>query len=162
MCSRVLLLFGKLPQGNLHVNCQVNPTAFQSGLRFQTNLSSLPVSSKRAWNLYRRGFHFAWTHVNANRNEILTRSEISNRFEFTLPCTGVSSKPENLQSAKLLNACVSFKYCLRQNSDCMNWFHLSVWTIFLEMESFYSCVFHVSAYLCDVIVFDDTQKNGGR
>ena len=42
MCNRVLLLFGKLPQWNLHVNCHVNRT------RFQTGLSSLRVSCKRA------------------------------------------------------------------------------------------------------------------
>ena len=48
MCNRVLLLFGKLPQRNVHVNCHVNGTTFQSGLRFQTVLSSLRVSCKRA------------------------------------------------------------------------------------------------------------------
>ena len=48
MCNRVLLLFWKLPQWNLHVNCHVNGTTFQSGLRFQTGLSSLWVSCKRA------------------------------------------------------------------------------------------------------------------
>ena len=42
MCNRVLLLFGKLPQWNLHLNCHVNGTTFQSGL------SSLRVSCKRA------------------------------------------------------------------------------------------------------------------
>ena len=48
MCSRALLLFGKLPQRNLHVNCHVSGTTFQSGLRFQTGLSSLRVSCKRS------------------------------------------------------------------------------------------------------------------
>ena len=48
MCNRVLLLFKKLPQWNLHINCHVNGTAFQSGLRFQTGQSSLRVSCKRA------------------------------------------------------------------------------------------------------------------
>ena len=48
MCNRVLLLFWKLPQWNLHVNCHVNGMTFQSGLRFQTGLSSLRVSCKRA------------------------------------------------------------------------------------------------------------------
>ena len=48
MCNRVLLLFGKLPQWNLHENCHVNGTALQSGLRFQTSLSSLRVSCKCA------------------------------------------------------------------------------------------------------------------
>ena len=48
MCNRALLLFGKLPQWNLHVNCHVNGTTFQSGLRSQTGLSSLRVSCKRA------------------------------------------------------------------------------------------------------------------
>ena len=50
MCNSVFLLFGKLPQWNLHVNCHVNGTTFQSGLRFQTSLSSLWVSCKRALN----------------------------------------------------------------------------------------------------------------
>ena len=110
MCNRVLLLFGKLPQWNLHVNCHVNGTTFQSGLRFQTGLSSLRLSCKRAltvymenllrfeislrsnwpkWNLHRSEFHYARSHVNADNevsshgSEILPRSEISNRFEFT-------------------------------------------------------------------------------
>ena len=48
MCNRVLLLFGKLPHWNVHVNCHVNGTTFQTGLRFQTALSSLRVSCKRA------------------------------------------------------------------------------------------------------------------
>ena len=48
MCNRVLLLFGKLRQRNLQVNCHANRTTFQSGLRFQTDLSLLRVSCKRA------------------------------------------------------------------------------------------------------------------
>ena len=44
MCIRVLPLFRKLRQRNLHVNCHVNGTTFQSGLRFQTGLSSLRFS----------------------------------------------------------------------------------------------------------------------
>ena len=48
MCNRVLLLFGKMPLWNLYVNCHVSGTTFQSGLRFQTGLSSLRVSCKRA------------------------------------------------------------------------------------------------------------------
>ena len=48
MCNRALLLFGKMPQRNLYVNCHVNGTRFQSALRFQTGLSSLRVSCKRA------------------------------------------------------------------------------------------------------------------
>ena len=48
LCNRVLLLFGKLPQWNLHVYCHVNGTTFQSSLRFQIGLSSLLVSCKRA------------------------------------------------------------------------------------------------------------------
>ena len=50
LCNRVLLLFGKLPQWNHHVNCHVNGTTFQTGLRFQTGLSSLRVSCKRTLN----------------------------------------------------------------------------------------------------------------
>ena len=50
MCSRALLLFGELPQWNLYVICHVNGT-FQSGLRFQTGLSSLRVSCKRALDI---------------------------------------------------------------------------------------------------------------
>ena len=129
MCSRTLLLFGKLPQWNLHVNCHVNRTKFQSGLTFQTCLSSLRVSCRRAlrpgtifdnrklfqstftwdskwtqtaffffrsvymannskWNLHRSEFQFARSHVKADnevtshQSEILSLSEISNRFEF--------------------------------------------------------------------------------
>ena len=48
MCNRALLLFGKLEQLNLHVNCHVKRTTSQSGLRFQTALCSLRVSCKRA------------------------------------------------------------------------------------------------------------------
>ena len=48
MCNRVLLLFGKLLHCNVHVNCHVNWTTFQKGLIFQTALSSLRVSCKRA------------------------------------------------------------------------------------------------------------------
>ena len=48
MCNRVLLFLGKLPQWNLLLNCHVNGTTFQSGSRFQTGLSSLRVSCKRA------------------------------------------------------------------------------------------------------------------
>ena len=46
-------------------------------------------SNKPKWNLHRSEFHFTWTHVNVNnevtlhQSEILPRSEISNRFEFT-------------------------------------------------------------------------------
>ena len=52
MCNRALLLFGKSPQWNLHVNCHVNRTISQSGLRFQTGLSSLRVSCNRALNCH--------------------------------------------------------------------------------------------------------------
>ena len=48
MCNRVLLLFGKLQEWNLHVNYHVNGTTFYSGLRLQTGLSSLRVSYKCA------------------------------------------------------------------------------------------------------------------
>ena len=48
MCNRILLLFRKLPQRNLHVNCHVNGTTFQSAFRFQTDLSSLRISYKCA------------------------------------------------------------------------------------------------------------------
>ena len=65
MCIRILLWFGKIPQWNRHENgtifeggvrsqgwsywnCHVNGTTFQSGVRFQTGLSSLWVSCKRA------------------------------------------------------------------------------------------------------------------
>ena len=59
MCNRVLLLFGKLPQWNLHVNCYVNGTTFQSGLRFQTGLSSLWYHVNVL--LLRRNL-FSWRH----------------------------------------------------------------------------------------------------
>ena len=52
MCNKVLLLFGKLLQRNLRINCHVNGTTFQSGLRFQTCLSSVRISCKRALNKY--------------------------------------------------------------------------------------------------------------
>ena len=45
MCNRALLLFGKMLQWNLHVNCHVNRTTFQS------SLSWLWVSCKRAQSL---------------------------------------------------------------------------------------------------------------
>ena len=48
MCNRALLLFGKMPQRNLYVNCHVNETRFQSALSFQTGLNSLRVPCKRA------------------------------------------------------------------------------------------------------------------
>ena len=48
MCNRALLLFGKMPQRNFYVNCHENGKTFQSGLRFQTGLSSLRDSCKRA------------------------------------------------------------------------------------------------------------------
>ena len=95
MCNRVLLLFGKLLQWNLHVNCHVNGTTFQSGLRFQTGLSSLRVSCcKTHFGLQfyfgqfdRSEFRSGRSRVNADnevtshQSEILSRSEISNRFE---------------------------------------------------------------------------------
>ena len=57
----------------------------ENSLRFEISLRSIWPK----WNLHQSEFHFAWTHVNANnevtlhRSEIFTRSEISNRFEFT-------------------------------------------------------------------------------
>ena len=50
MCNRVLLLFGKLQQWNLHVNCHVTGRIFRSSLRSKTGLSSLWVSCKRTLN----------------------------------------------------------------------------------------------------------------
>ena len=58
MCNMVLLLFGKLPQWNLHVNCHVNGTKFQSDLRFQTGLSLLRVSCKSAHTHYANRYFF--------------------------------------------------------------------------------------------------------
>ena len=58
----------------------------ENSLRFEIS----PRSIWPKWNLYRSDFHSAWSHVNADnevtlhRSEILPRSEISNRFEFTL------------------------------------------------------------------------------
>ena len=73
-----VLYFFKLSYGsnfwNLHVNCHVNGT-FQSGLRFQTGLSSLRVPScKRAL----RYMAVRRRHFQACRNKF-------NRTEFTLP-----------------------------------------------------------------------------
>ena len=72
MCSRVLPLFGKLPQWNHHANCHVNKTTFQSRLRFQTGLNSLSVSCKRTLsfrNCSKRFYHilkrkFNWKYLN--------------------------------------------------------------------------------------------------
>ena len=58
MCNRVLLLFGKMPQWNLYINCHVNGKRFQSGLRFQTGLSSLRVSCIRAFTKDRLNIRF--------------------------------------------------------------------------------------------------------
>ena len=74
MCSRVLLLFGKLPQWNLHVNCHVNGTTFQSGLGFQTGLSSLRVSCKRA--LRSRNLSWRITVLLLNWSSLLTTTLI--------------------------------------------------------------------------------------
>ena len=57
----------------------------EDSLRFEISL----WSNQADWNLHQSEFHFALTHVNANdevtlhRSEIFPRSEISNRFEFT-------------------------------------------------------------------------------
>ena len=48
----VMLLFGKLPQWNIPVNCHVNGTTSQSGLRTQTGSSSLWVSRKVALSFF--------------------------------------------------------------------------------------------------------------
>ena len=57
----------------------------ENSLRFEISLRSIWPK----WNLHRSEFHYAQSHVNADnevtshRSEILTHSEISNRFEFT-------------------------------------------------------------------------------
>ena len=57
----------------------------KNSLQFEISL----WSNWPKWHLHRSDFHSAWTQVNANneiilhRSEILPRSEISNRFEFT-------------------------------------------------------------------------------
>ena len=60
MCNRVLLLFGKMSQRNLYVNCHVNSMRFQSGLRFHTGLNSLRVLCKRALTLSKKRFRNRW------------------------------------------------------------------------------------------------------
>ena len=62
MHNRAFPLFEKLPQRNLHVNCHVNRTTFQSVLRFQTGLSSFRVSCKHALKCL----------VNSCKNDIFT------------------------------------------------------------------------------------------
>ena len=65
---------------------QHNITGLISGITFIV-LSG--EASTVEGNLQQSEFHFTWTHVNINnevtlhRSEILTRSEISNQFEFT-------------------------------------------------------------------------------
>ena len=78
MCNRVLLLFGELPQGNLHVNCHVNGTKFQSGLRFQTGLSSLRVSCKRA-------LKFASWKVDVGISQEITLWKIIEIIDYKIP-----------------------------------------------------------------------------
>ena len=57
----------------------------ENSLQFEISLLSIWPK----WNLHRSKFHYAWSHVKADseitshRSEILLRSEISNRFEFT-------------------------------------------------------------------------------
>ena len=67
MCNRALLLFGKLQQWNLHVNCHGNGTTFQSSLRFQAGLSSLLVSCKHVLKP-----HFPTFSLNKERSFINT------------------------------------------------------------------------------------------
>ena len=57
----------------------------ENSMRFEISLHSIWPK----WNLHRSEFHSARSHVNADnevtshRSEILSRSEISNQFEFT-------------------------------------------------------------------------------
>ena len=67
----------------------ISPRAFtvymENSLQFEISL----WSNWPKWNLHQSEFHFDWTYVNTNnevtlhRREILPRSVISNRFEFT-------------------------------------------------------------------------------
>ena len=57
----------------------------ENSLRYEISLRS----NWTKWNLHRSEFHFAWGHVNGDkevtlyRSEVLPRGEIFNRFEFT-------------------------------------------------------------------------------
>ena len=57
----------------------------ENSLQFEISLRSIWPK----WNLHRSEFHYARSHVNADnevtshQSEILSRSEISNQFEFT-------------------------------------------------------------------------------
>ena len=71
---------------DLHfISLQAFTVHMENSLRFEIPLRSTWTK----WNLHRKDFHFAWTHVNANnevtlhRSEILPWSEISNQFELT-------------------------------------------------------------------------------
>ena len=56
---------------------------------YMENPLRFEISIWPKWNLHRSDFHYARGHVNADnkvtshQSEILPRSEISNRFEFT-------------------------------------------------------------------------------
>ena len=62
------------------ISLRAFPVYMENSLRFEIWLK---------WNLHQSEFHYAQSHVNADnevtlyRSEILPRSEISNRFEFT-------------------------------------------------------------------------------
>ena len=57
----------------------------ENSLRFEISLQSI----WRKWNFHQNKFHSARSHVNAaneatsHQSEVLSRSEISNRFDFT-------------------------------------------------------------------------------
>ena len=94
MCSRALLLSGKLKQWNLHVNCHVNRTTFQSGLRFQNGLSSLRVSCKRALNVYmENSLRFEISLRSLDRSEFHSAEDMWTLI-IKLPHTEVKFYPE--------------------------------------------------------------------
>ena len=67
------------------ISLQVFPVYMEKSLWFEISLQSIWPK----WNLHQSEFHPAQSHVNADNEvtshwcEILSQSEISNRFEFT-------------------------------------------------------------------------------
>ena len=68
------------------LSCQHNLTVYMEN-SLRSEISLWPIWPK--WTLHQSEFHYARSHVNADnevtshQSEILPRSEISNRFEFT-------------------------------------------------------------------------------
>ena len=67
------------------ISLKVFTVYMEISLQFEISIRSIWPK----WILHRSQFHSAWSHVTADnevtshRNEILSQSEISNRFQFT-------------------------------------------------------------------------------